>query len=86
MDRIWAMCRPILGRIETAILCALIALTLAMTVRDHLPASRQELEHFGQVASKSMRAGAEYRAWRDENPHPNKRELRAAKNAILRGT
>jgi hypothetical protein len=81
---VWAASKRIWGRIEIAGLCVLLALTLAMMIRDHLPASTYDLAHFAQSASKSMRADAEYRAWRDENPHPNKRELRAAKRAILR--
>ncbi len=83
--RAWAALKQICGRIEIAGLCVLIVLTLAMTIRDHLPASEDDLANFEQAASKSMRADTEYRTWRGENPHPNKRDLRAAKRAILRG-
>jgi len=83
--RAWVALKQICGRIEIAGLCVLIVLTLAMMIRDHLPASEGDLAHFERAASKSLRADTEYRTWRGENPHPNKRELRAAKRAILRG-
>lgn len=79
----WAVLKRFCGRVKMAGLCALIVFTVAMAIHDHFPASDEELARFEQLTGKSPLAQSAYRAWLADNPNPSKRELRAARKAIL---